>query len=49
MKNTFYFTLKAPIVLEIFKFLSCGFGHVERKGLVRKVRLISKFMTSQLG
>ena len=48
MKNAFYFTLKAPIVLKIFKFLSWGFGHVERKSLVRKVRLISKFMTSQL-
>ena len=28
MKNAFYFILKAPFVLKIFKFLSRLFGHV---------------------
>ena len=27
MKNAFYFILKAPFVLKIFKFLSRLFGH----------------------
>ena len=31
MKNGFCFTLKAFFVLEIFKFLSCLFGHVEKR------------------
>ena len=30
MKNAFYFILKAPFVLKIFKFLSRLFGHVEK-------------------
>ena len=30
MKNAFYFILRAPFVLEIFKFLSGLFGHVEK-------------------
>ena len=30
MKNAFYFILKALFVLEIFKFLSWRFGHVEK-------------------
>ena len=30
MKNTIHFILKALIILEIFKFLSCFFGHVEK-------------------
>ena len=46
MKNVFYFSLKALFVLKIFKFLSCLFGHVEN-GLIGKMRLNSKFMTSQ--
>ena len=48
MKNAFYFTLKALFVLKIFKFLSWLFGHV-KNGLIRKIRLISKLMTSQPG
>ena len=28
MKNAFYFILKAPFVLKLFKFLSRLFGHV---------------------
>ena len=31
MKNAFYFTLKARLVLKIFKFLSWIFGHVEKR------------------
>ena len=49
MKNAFYFILKSLSVLKIFKFLSWLFGHVETNGLNRKIRLISKFMTSQPG
>ena len=48
MKNAFYFTLKALLVLKTFKILSYIFGHV-KKGLIRKIRLISKFMRSQRG
>ena len=48
MKNTFYFIWKALFVLKIFNFCldfwSCG-----KNGLIRKIRLISKFMTSQPG
>ena len=29
MKNAFYFTLKAPFVLKIFKYLTWLFDHVE--------------------
>ena len=41
----FYFILKALFVLKIFKYLpiwSC-----RKNGLIRKIRLISKLMTSQ--
>ena len=31
MKNAFYFILKAPFALMIFKFLPWLFGHVEKK------------------
>ena len=31
MKNAFCFTLKALFVLEIFRFLSRLFGHVEKR------------------
>ena len=48
MKNAFYFTLKAIFVLNIFKFLPWLFGHVENS-LIRRIELISKFMTSQPG
>ena len=47
-RNPFYFTLKIIFVLEILKFLCWLFGHVE-EGLIRKPRLISKFMTSHNG
>ena len=42
MKNAFYFILKALFVLKTF--WSC-----RKNGLIRKVRLISKFMASQPG
>ena len=42
MKNAFYFTLKALPVLRIYKFLI-----IYKNGLIRKIRLITKFMTSQ--
>ena len=29
MENTFYFILKAHVILKIFKFLSSLFGHAE--------------------
>ena len=48
MKNTFYFTLKVLFVLKIFSTFSRFFGHV-KNGLIKDVRLISKFMTSQPG
>ena len=31
IKNAFYFTSKALLVLKIFKFLSCPFGHVSKR------------------
>ena len=46
MKNAFYFTVKALFVLKLFKFLSRLFCRV-KKGLIRKIRLIPEFMTSQ--
>ena len=45
MENGFYFILKALLVLKLFNFLSWFFGLVEKNGLIRKIRLISKFMT----
>ena len=30
MKNYFYFMLKVLFILEMFKFLSCLFGYVEK-------------------
>ena len=46
MINAFYFVLKAFFILKIFKFSSWLFEHVEKKTLIRKITLISKFMTS---
>ena len=48
MANAFYFMLKALFVLKIFKLSSLLFCHVEN-GWIRKMRLISKCMTSQPG
>ena len=49
MKNAFYFILKVFFVFKIFKFLSWLFSYIEKNGLTRKIKLISKFMTSQPG
>ena len=48
MENVFYFVLKALFVLKIFKFLSRHFLSCRKNGLITKIRLTSKFMTSQL-
>ena len=48
MKNPFYFILKALLVLKIFKILF-DFLVRYKNVLIRKVTLISKFMTSQPG
>ena len=47
-EKCFLFHVKARFVLEIFTLLSWLFGHV-KDGLIRKLWLISKFMTSQAG
>ena len=46
--NAFYFILKGLFVLKIFKFLSWLLV-VCKNNLIRKIRLILKFMTSQPG
>ena len=43
MKNAFYFTLKALTVLQIFK-CCLEFSFMSNNGLIRKIRLISKFV-----
>ena len=48
-ENVFYFVLKASFVLKIYKFLLRHFHHTREKSLIRKIRLTSKFMTSQPG
>ena len=48
MKNGSYITLKACDVLKIFNFC-LDFLIKQKKDLIRKIRLISKFMTSQPG
>ena len=47
MKNAFYFTLKALFVLKMFKVDSLDFLVTQKNGLIRKIRLISRFITSQ--
>ena len=48
-EKCFLFHLKALFVLTIFKFLSLSFWLSRKNDLIRKIRLISKFMTSQPG
>ena len=48
MKNVFYYTSKDFFVLKIFKFC-VDFLITYQNGLIRKVGLISNFMTSQPG
>ena len=47
MENAFYFILKALFILNVFQFLIWLFVHVEKYGLIRKIRLVSKFMASE--
>ena len=53
MKNAFYFFLTAHVKSsfrsKIIKFLVSTFWSCRKNGLIRKIRLISKFMTSQPG
>ena len=48
MKNAFYFTLEALFFLKILSFY-IDFLVVYKNGLIRKIKLILKFMTSQPG
>ena len=48
MKYAFYFMLKVFDVLEIFTF-SYWFFFMQKNSLIRKLILISKFITSQTG
>ena len=48
MQNAFYFMSKALFVPKIFTFFS-DFLVIQKDGFIRKVRLISKFMTSHTG
>ena len=48
MENAFYLMLKVYFVLKIFKYLSWLFWSCG-KPLIRKLRLISKFVTSHSG
>ena len=48
MNNAFYFISKPHLVRLIFIFLCWLFVHVKNR-LIRRIRLISKFMTSQTG
>ena len=45
-KKAFYFTIKPLFVLKIFK-LCLYFSVMQENGLIGKIKLISKFMTSQ--
>ena len=48
MKNASYFTLKALFILKIFKFCP-NFLVIWQNGLIRKISLVSKFVSSQPG
>ena len=47
MINAFLIHLKGSLILEVFKFLSWLLV-MQKNGLIRKIRLISKFITSNL-
>ena len=49
IKNTFWFIIKAPSLFKIFKFLSRLLVYVKKPGLISKLRLISRFLTSSTG
>ena len=48
MKNAFYFTLKALFLSRYLNFC-LDFLVIKENGLIRKIRLISKFIISQSG
>ena len=48
MKNAFYFTLRAFCSQGIYSFV-LTFWSCRKNGLIRKISLISKFLTSQPG
>ena len=48
MMNGFYFTLKSLIVLKVFIYIFVlTYSSCKKNGLIKKIRLISKFKTSQ--
>ena len=47
MKNAFYFTLEALFIVKIFKFC-LDFLVIYKNGLIKKIRLVSKFMRQNL-
>ena len=47
MKNAFYFTLEALFIVKIFKFC-LDFLVMYKNGLIKKIRLVSKFMCQNL-
>ena len=47
MKSVFYFILKALYILKTFKFF-LKFQVMQKNGLIRKIRLISKFTRNNL-
>ena len=49
MKNAFYFMLKALFILKIFKIFVWTYWSYRRNGLIRKIKLISKYLASQPG
>ena len=49
MKNASYFILNTISFSRYLSFCHTFFGHIEKNSLIRKIGLISKFMTSQPG
>ena len=47
-ENAFYFILKAPFVFKIVSFFVLTFWSYRKSGLIKKITLISKFMSSQM-
>ena len=48
-ENCFLFHVKAIFILKIFQFLVTTFWSCRKNSLIRKIRLISNYMTSQPG
>ena len=49
MKNAFCFNLKALLVFKVFNFFILTFVAMQKSDLIRKLKLISKVITSQTG